>query len=202
MTAIATTTPSVEALGRSPPVSRTSKRDEVRVANTPRLQMDARGPKSESVLSDALEGDNRQLFPPRAILDHHLDNDAGPSSNERMRRRTGRASRPSRARLESRPPASWELPEIALIRRASAESRVRPLCVVPGDVVFELARECSLCQGHDRQASRALVLHRRDEPLDDGDATVLADGAEVLLDSATTAPGPGADGTTYARREK
>lgn len=71
---------------------------------------------------------------------------------------------------------------------SSSNKRVRPLCVERGDVVVDLAAERRRSQRHDRQKPSALVLHRLDEPLDDCDAAVLADGAESLLDSATSAP--------------
>lgn len=42
-------------------------------------------------------------------------------------------------------------------------------------------------KGH-KDFPRALVLHRPDETLDDGDAAVLANGAETLVDTPATAP--------------
>jgi len=65
---------------------------------------------------------------------------------------------------------------------------MRPLRVVPSDEVVQLATERRGCQRNDRQQPRALVLHRLDEPLDDSQAAVLADGAESLLDAAGAAP--------------
>ena len=77
-----------------------------------------------------------------------------------------------------------------LIRRAGAESGVRALRVVPGDVVVDFASEGRARQGHDREKARALVLHGTYESFDHRQAAVLADRAEALLDSTSTTPGP------------
>ena len=144
--------------------------------------------KSKVALRDASKRHDGKMLAPAAILDVQLDRDSWSSSHERMRRSARRPSRPPGSRFESRSPASRECAEVEFVGRAGAESRVRPLRVEPGDVVVEFTAERGPRQRHDRQQARALVLHRLDEPLDDGEAAVLADGAEALLDSATAAP--------------
>ena len=101
--------------------------------------------KSKVALRDASKRHDGKMLAPAAILDVQLDRDSWSSSHERMRRSARRLSRPTGSGFESRPSTGWEPPEVDLIRRASADSRVRPLRVVPGDVVVELARERSLC---------------------------------------------------------
>ena len=144
--------------------------------------------KAEGTLRDALERNDGKLLTTAVVLDAQLDHSSGSSSNERVRLRARRPSRPALARLESRPPARRELIEVDLIGRSRAESRMRPFRVVPGGVVIELASECRSRQRNDRQKPCALVLQGTYEPLDHGEAAVLADGAEALLDAATPAP--------------
>jgi len=122
------------------------------------------------------------------MRDAQLNHRTGPSSNQRVWHRAWRSSRPTCARLESRPPTRGKRTEVHLVGCAGTDPRVRSLGVVPGDVLVELATECGARHGHDGQEPRALVFQRTDEPLDHGEAAVLADGAESLLDAATAAP--------------
>ena len=141
-----------------------------------------------AVLRDALEGDDRQVPATSTMLDDQIDHGSGLPSNERMRAGARRSLRPTRSRFEPWPPARGERAEIDLVGGARAESGMRPLGVVPVDVVIELASERGSRQGHDRQEPRALVLQGTDEPLDDGEAAVLADSAETLLDAVPATP--------------
>ncbi len=143
-----------------------------------------------ATLRDASQRHDGEMLTPAAVLDVQLDRDSWSSSHERMQRSARRPSRPPGSRFVSRSPASRECAEVDFVGCARSEARVRPLGVVPGDVVVELAAERVSRQRNDRQQARALVLHRLDEPLDDGEAAVLADGAEALLDAATDAEGP------------
>jgi hypothetical protein len=149
---------------------------------------DPDGDRDVTLLRDALQIDDGQMLATAAILDAQLDEGAGPSANERMRLRARRPSRPTIPRFETRPSASWELTEVDLVGRTGAETRVRPFRVVPGDVVIELAGERCPRQRDDRQEPRALFLQRSDVPLDDGEAAVLADRPESLLDAVAAAP--------------
>ena len=106
--------------------------------------------KTEGAFRDASKRHDGEMLPPAAILDVQLDSDSWSSSHERMRRSARRASRPAFSRLETRPPTRREPSEVDLIRRASSESRVRPLRVEPGDVVVELAAERGPRQRNDR----------------------------------------------------
>jgi hypothetical protein len=76
--------------------------DEIDVANTLRQRSASNAARSEGALRDASEGDDRQVLPPRPILDAQLDHGAGLTSYKRMRHGARRSSRPSRARLEAR----------------------------------------------------------------------------------------------------
>jgi len=188
MTAIDPTKARIDALDPSPLPLPTPNLYEIDVANTPLPHCMSGFVKSVGPLRDAPKRNDRQVLPAAAMLDDQLHDGTGSPPNERVRLRARRAARPSIPRLEAWPTASGERTEVDLVRGACPEPTVRPLRVVPGDVVIELATERGLRQGHDRQQPRALVLHRLDESLDDGEAAVLPDGAESLLDAATAAP--------------
>ena len=216
MNAFDATKPTVNTLKSSPFASSMLIRDEIDVADTLLPRCVSGFAKSVGPLRDASQRYDGKMTPPAAMRDNQLDHGAGFPSNERVRLRARRSSRPMRSRLEARPTTRRDLVEVDLVRRTGAETRVRPLRVEPGDVVVELAAERGSCQWNDRQQARALVLHRLDESLDDREASVLADGAEALLDAVTSAPGselgrgelramvgddvagPAADGTTDA----
>lgn len=71
---------------------------------------------------------------------------------------------------------------------------MRPVAVVPGDVQGEFLPEGDEPVGDKNQAPGALVLEGSDARLDDGEASVLADGPESEADSATAAPSPESPG--------
>lgn len=139
-------------------------------------------------LRDASQRDDGQVLPPSIALDAQLQLSAGPSTDERLLARAHGSSRPSRALFEARLAARGEPPEVDLVGRAALQARMRTLGVVPSDVVVELAPEGALRQRHNRQQACALGLQRLDEALDDGEAAVLADGAEALGDAVAAAP--------------
>jgi hypothetical protein len=99
---------------------------------------------------------------------------------------TTSSMRPLRSRLESalsptaaRPDFLWSF---------SGKRHVRTLGVEPGRVQVELAPYPGKRQRRE-QEPRALILHRSDEALDDGDAGGFPDTAVARTDSATLAPG-------------
>jgi hypothetical protein len=100
---------------------------------------------------------------------------------------TGRSARPLPARLDSRRFAGRLDFAIDLLRDRAFQEIMRPKPVVPVEVERELASKRVVSVG-DKQSTRALFLHRSDQSLDDGDAAVLADGAEALPDVPTPAP--------------
>jgi hypothetical protein len=110
-----------------------------------------------------------------------LDLGGGPS--------TGRSARPLPARLEPRRFGARLDLAVDLLRGRAFQEIMRPMPVVPVDVEPELASKRVASVG-DKQSTRALFLHRSDQSLDDGDAAVLADGAEALPDAPTPAPLP------------
>ena len=114
-------------------------------------------------LRDASERNDGEMFPTAEMLHAQFDDCSWPSSNERMRRGAGRPTWPSIPRLEPWPSTRREGTEVHLIGCASAESRVRPLGVVPGGVVVELLSESNPGQRYDRKRPRAFVLHRSNE---------------------------------------
>ena len=145
-----------------------------RSTHRPRPSIEILNLSADGALRDASQRHDGQMLSSGAALDAKIDDGTGLPSNERVRRSAGRSTRPSLSGLESRPPTGRERAEVDLLGRTSPESRVRPVGVVPGDVVVEFASERSFRQGHDGQEARAFVLHRPDEALDDSDASVSA----------------------------
>ncbi len=189
MMAFDTTKPAIEAITPSNFPLSMSGRPENHLAGTSLPTFVPHEARSPVALRDASKRHDGEMLPPAAVLDTQLDRNSWSSSHERMRRSARRPSWPTGSRFESRSPASRESPEVDLVGRASTESRVGPPGVQPRHVVVELTSERRSREGHDGQQARALVLHRLDPSFDDGEAAVLADGAEALLDSATAAPG-------------
>jgi hypothetical protein len=140
--------------------------------------------KENRPLRDALQRDEGQVLAPGTALDEQFILGAGSTSHERLGPRARRRSQPSLTRLEPRLPARGHLAEVNLVGCGTGEELVGPVGIEPGHVPIELALESSCYEGHEDQA-RALGLHRPDEPLDDGEAAVLPDRAEPLLDAST-----------------
>ena len=61
------------------------------------------------------------------------------------------------------------------------EALVRPINIIPQTIAFDFLAEAVRGE-RDRDESDALVLERADEPFDDGDGAVMADGAKALFD--------------------
>jgi hypothetical protein len=55
-----------------------------------------------------------------------------------------------------------------------------PMAIVPGDEQRQFSANLASAVG-DHEPSRALVLHRQNEPFDDRDAAVFANGFETLM---------------------
>lgn len=64
---------------------------------------------------------------------------------------------------------------------------MRPVAVVPSDEECQLPAD-PLSPERDEKPPRAVVLQRPEEPLDDGDTAMLADGTVATLDSSTPTP--------------
>ncbi len=74
---------------------------------------------------------------------------------------------------------------VDLVGSGSAKSRMRSVDVVPGEVDGQFPLHGSETVRDQNQAPGALGLDGADAALDDGEAAVLADGAEPLSDTAT-----------------
>ena len=77
-------------------VSMAGSRSQKNVASRPLQHRASEIAKSEDGLSDALQRDDRQMLSSVAMLDAQLDHRARPSTNERVRSSTRRATRPPR----------------------------------------------------------------------------------------------------------
>ncbi len=78
--------------------------------------------------------------------------------------------------------------EVDFVGGRGSEAGVGPVAGVPGEVKPELLLEIGETVWSRDQASSALGLNRPDAALDHGEAAVLADGAEALMDAAAVAP--------------
>ena len=95
--------------------------------------------------------------------------------------------RPMWTRFVSRPSAGGRYASVSLVWRSAAQERVRTKAVVPDDILKRLVLESAMVERHD-VSPEAFILHRSDKALDDGDAAMLAYGAETRLDLATATP--------------
>jgi hypothetical protein len=78
--------------------------------------------------------------------------------------------------------------EVDLVGSSRRECLVRPVTVVPNRPQRQLSHEGGTSKRHPDEPSRALVLERPHQALDDRDAAVLADRSEAVLNPATPAP--------------
>jgi len=115
-----------------------------------------------------MQFDKRKMSLALEMRDRELEFHAAPASG--LEARAGRLVRLDR-----------------LQRRSSSKSLMRAVLVVPREVEREFVPYVGEPQRHEDRAS-ALGLHGADEPLDDGDAAVLADRAEAQVDSPALRP--------------
>src|SRR6266852_234315 len=122
------------------------------------------------------------------VADVEVELDSRPTPYQSPWCRARRATRPSRPGLEARSADGRSTMVVDLVGGRTAESRVGPVAVVPGEVKPDLLPECRET-GWDRdEPPRALVLERPDAALDHSEAAVLTDSPEPLSDTAATAP--------------
>src|SRR5438445_12137150 len=86
------------------------------------------------LLCGALDRGDRQMPTSGVVADSEIERDSGLTSNERLRRGAWGASRPPRAGFEARRPGCRTPMVVDLIGSDGAESRARPVAVVPGEV--------------------------------------------------------------------
>jgi len=115
-----------------------------------------------------MQFDKRKMSLALEMRDRELEFHAAPASG--LEARAGRLVRLDR-----------------LQRRSSSKSLMRAVLVVPREVEREFVPYVGEPQRHEDRAS-ALGLHGADEPLDDGDAAVLADRAEAQVDLPAPCP--------------
>lgn len=120
----------------------------------------------------AVERDDGQMHSPAMKADIEINDDSRTPSNEDVRSRAGRASRPSSTRFQAGTSAGWSTSEVDLVRVPRRERLVWPFTVVPSCEDRQFTLEVHHAEG-DEDFPRAFVLHRPDESLDDQDAAVL-----------------------------
>ena len=152
------------------------------------LPYPARRIKLDLDLRGALERDDGQMSPSTVVADRELEGDSGLTADERLRRSAWGTTRPLRAGLEARRPIGRAAMVVDLVGSGGAESRVRPVAVVPGDVDGQFVLHGRETVRDQNQSPGALVLDGADAALDHGEAAVFADGAEPLADAATATP--------------
>jgi hypothetical protein len=145
------------------------------------------GAKSLVPLRRPFEGDEREVPVATEPLDVEFELSAGLSAQPGVRRGADRVAQPVWARLEARPPAGCRDSPVSFLGCAPGKELVRSEAVVPVLVESAGFLEATAVEWNDH-AAKELVLHAKDEPLDDGDAALLADGPEARLDPAPPAP--------------
>ena len=130
--------------------------------------------------------DNRQMSPVRDEADAQFQRLAATTANVSRRSSARRSTRPPLARFKARRSTRRDDISVDLLRRRAVQDLMRPMAVEPIDVQRQLAAEDVTLVG-DEQPTSALVLDRSNQPFDHGDAAVLADSAEALLNAAATA---------------
>src|SRR5712691_4602972 len=122
------------------------------------------------------------------VAGSEMERDPGLTSNRSLRRSAWGRTRPPRSWFEARGAGSGATMVADLVGSGGAETGVRALGVVPGEVEGQfLLHGVETVRDRD-EAMCALVLDGSDAALDHGEASVLADGAEPLLDAATATP--------------
>ena len=140
------------------------------------------------MLRGALERNDRQMSACGVGTDREIERDSRLAANESLRRSARGTTWPPRAGLEARRPIGPAPMVVNLVGSDSAESRVWPVAVVPGEVDGQFLLHGSETVRDQNQPPCALVLDGSDAALDHGQAAVLADGAEPLPDTATATP--------------
>ena len=97
------------------------------------------------------------------------------SRHKRLGLGTRPAARPASARLNARSSIGGLPTQVDFVRRLAAERRMRAMLVVPIDEGNKLTPK-RLTSLRNQDTSSAFVLHRKNETLDHGDTSVLADG--------------------------
>lgn len=128
------------------------------------------------MLASACEGDAQ--FERRALA----------FARGRARGGAGRGCGPAHARFVAWLGVARTNACVGFLGRFAAEGGVRTGLVVPAKERVEFTPQVLPAQG-DCDAAEAFVFERSDESLDDGDAAVLADGAEARPDAVASAPG-------------
>ena len=137
--------------------------------------------------SSSSQFDDREMLAIYTEADVKIESSTAPTANLHLRLSTRRTSRPTSPRLESRCATSGRLPEVDFIRSSAVQPSVWPIPVVPGDEQRQLSAKGVSAVG-DHDPPRATVLHRENEPFDDGDTAVLPHGPESLKDASATTP--------------
>ncbi len=133
--------------------------------------------------------DDREMPSIWTEADVKIESSTAPTANLHLRLSTGRTSRPTSPRLEPRCATSDRFPEVDFIGSSAVEPSMRAIPVVPGNEQRQLSSKC-IPAVRDDHLPCAFVLDCPDEPFDDGDTSVLADGTESLADTLSTAPPP------------
>ena len=133
-------------------------------------------------LRRALQLNDWEMSATDQVADVEFQPVAATTTNGCLRPGTRRASRPRSPRLEPWFARGRPTAEVDLIRGYGVEGVARPVPVVPVNIQRQFPAQGGALVG-DQQASRLLGLQRPDEPLDHGDAAVLADGSEALADA-------------------
>ncbi len=110
------------------------------------------------MLRGALERDGRQMSASALVADREMERDSGLTADESLRRGAWGTTRPPRAGLEAPRPIGRAPMVVNLVGSGSAEARVRPVAVVPGDVEHQFLSHDGETVRDKNQSLGALVL--------------------------------------------
>lgn len=140
-----------------------------------------------SELRHAPQRDDRKMLSSRDVRHVEFDDHTRCAVDWCAGSNTSRTNRPACPRLNPRLFVRRRQSVVHLVRSATAEPGARARAVVPRREDREFGTECFVAQGDEESAS-SFFLERSDEPFDDGDAPLFADGAESRANAAAPAP--------------
>src|SRR5262249_36551686 len=111
-------------------------------------------------------------------------------------------ARPARPRLESWATRGWAATMVDLVGCGTLQGSVRAVEVIPVHEGLKLRNEPASAERHSAENASALLFERADEPFDDGNAAVVADGAKALANAERATPGDQARATSTVDRDR
>ena len=135
----------------------------------------------------ALEPDDGRMRPAVKMRDNQTQSAAPLTQNGHDGCGARGLSRIPRARFGTRHLIGGRAVKIHLVRRSAAQRLMRSMLAIPLDIARELGAHGADAE-RNQYAAQTFVLERTNEPFDDGNTAMPADGAETRLDAVASAP--------------